>query len=262
MDLNPTQMRALLEPIRRVASVADFARASAASFGDVFAASKAVFVERHPGAATTAARSQDDVHFLNWPAWCKAHYCAHVRAHDPIARWLASADAQRGESVACLSDLVPARQLLRTPYYNDMMRPGGARHVMTLVVRNGDEVTGALSLVRDAACDDFSHPERELARTVAPVLGLAYAIAAERQGRTASARQHIDGLALLTPRERQVMQLVVQGHANKVIARLLGASPWTIKNHLRAIFDKMQVSSRTALCARVGRVADDLPPLH
>jgi DNA-binding NarL/FixJ family response regulator len=126
---------------------------------------------------------------------------------------------------------------------------------MTLVVRNGDEIAGALSLVRDAASDDFSGSERALACTIAPVLGLAYAIATERQALARSApgsSPPIEGIDALTPRERQVMQLVVLGHSNKVIARMLDASPWMIKNHLRAIFEKMQVPNRTALCARVG----------
>ncbi len=251
MEFSECQMQTLLEPIRRVRGTTDFAQASAASFGQIFSASKAVFIERQSGSAAAISRSPDDVHFVNWPSWCKPHYCAHFRDRDPIGRWLASAEARRDVSVACLSDLVPAQRLVRAPYYTDMMRPGGARHVMTLVVRNGDAVAGALSLVRDAASDDFSGDERALARTIAPVLGLAYAIAAERQAHARMPRS-IDGIDALTPRERQVMGLVVQGHSNKVIARLLDASPWTIKNHLRAIFEKMQVANRTALCARVG----------
>ncbi len=258
MELSESQMQTLLAPIRRVAGTTDFAHASAASFGQVFSASKAVFVERRTGAAAATSRSPDDVHFVNWPSWCKAHYCAHVRDHDPIGRWLATDEARLGASVACLSDLVPAQRLVRAPYYTDMMRPGGARHVMTLVVRNGDEIAGALSLVRDAASDDFNGGERALACTIAPVLGLAYAIAAERQAHARSmpgnsrTSRPIDGIDALTPRERQVMQLVVRGHSNKAIARMLDASPWTIKNHLRAIFEKMQVPNRTALCARAG----------
>ncbi len=258
MDISDRHLHAILDPIRWVAGIDDFAQASAASFGPVFGASKAVFTARRPAAAL----SPDDVHFVNWPSWCKSHYCEHVRRRDPIRRWLAAVDAQRAGEVARLSDLVPARDLLRTRYYQDMMRPSDARYVMTLAVRHGGTIAGALSLVRSAAAGDFSVPERQLAQTLAPVLGIAYGVAVERGMRGAPpalpspsifelptpARPRPDS-ATLTPREREVVALVVRGRTNKEIARSFGTSPWTVKNQLRAIFDKVGVHNRTALSA-------------
>lgn len=253
MNIDTGPMRAVLAPIRTVSGVDGFAHAAAVSFGQVFGAAKAVYVERQANTAAGSPLSPDDVHFIHWPAWCQPHYCRHVRHHDPIRRWLASADAQGDGSVAVLSDLVPTRRLLQAAYYTDMMRPGDARYVMTLIVRDQGAVVGALSLVRDARAEDFTAQERALAQTLAPVLELAHAVAIERSGRAMppprQAGLAAGALASLTPRERQVMQLVVQGHPNKTIARLLDASPWTVKNHLRAIFDKAQVTNRTALCA-------------
>ena len=49
----------------------------------------------------------------------------------------------------------------------------------------------------------------------------------------------------LSPREREVMQLLRRGMPNKVIARDLGISERTVENHLRHIFEKLGVSSRT-----------------
>lgn len=250
MQLSPQQMRALLEPIRRVAGADDFARSAAGAFGALFGASKAVFVARPSPAGSSL--SPDDVHFINWPSWCKAHYCRHLRLDDPIRRWLGSREAQRCDAVARLSDLVPARQLLQAPYYREMMAPGGARYVMTLTVHDGDAVAGALSLVRDAGAQDFSAAERTLAQTLSPVLGLAWSVAAERAARPAAAALATAvpaRLAALTPREHEVMQQVVRGLPNKEIARRLATSPWTVKNHLRAIFRKLEVTNRTALCA-------------
>jgi two-component system, LuxR family, response regulator FixJ len=48
---------------------------------------------------------------------------------------------------------------------------------------------------------------------------------------------------LLTAREREVMQHVVAGEANKVIARALGASHRTIEIHRMRVMDKMQAKS-------------------
>jgi two-component system nitrate/nitrite response regulator NarL len=51
----------------------------------------------------------------------------------------------------------------------------------------------------------------------------------------------------LTPREREVLALVVAGYANKDIAREFSVSEETIKHHLTRMFDKVGVSNRLAL---------------
>jgi two-component system nitrate/nitrite response regulator NarL len=53
----------------------------------------------------------------------------------------------------------------------------------------------------------------------------------------------------LTNRERQIIHLVSEGLSNKQIARRLNISDGTIKVHLHNIFEKLQVSNRTALTA-------------
>jgi len=60
-------------------------------------------------------------------------------------------------------------------------------------------------------------------------------------------------LASLTPRERQVLELVATGLLNKQIAAELGAAEKTIKVHRGRIMEKMQVRTATALVGLLSR---------
>jgi DNA-binding NarL/FixJ family response regulator len=53
------------------------------------------------------------------------------------------------------------------------------------------------------------------------------------------------GLAALTPREREVLVLVAQGHANRRIAERLVISERTARTHVSNLLAKLQLSSRT-----------------
>jgi len=66
-------------------------------------------------------------------------------------------------------------------------------------------------------------------------------------------------LAALTPREREVMDLVIAGKANKVIASELGLSPKTVEVHRAHVMKKMQVDSLADL-VRVGMLSRNETP--
>jgi len=55
----------------------------------------------------------------------------------------------------------------------------------------------------------------------------------------------------LSPREREVAQLVARGHTNAEIADELGISPLTAKWHVREIFRKLGVHRRVQLAIAV-----------
>jgi DNA-binding NarL/FixJ family response regulator len=54
----------------------------------------------------------------------------------------------------------------------------------------------------------------------------------------------------LTAREREVLDLIAQGHNNARIARLLFVSPKTVRNHISNIFTKLQIADRTQAILR------------
>ena len=65
-------------------------------------------------------------------------------------------------------------------------------------------------------------------------------------GETARKRD-VSPLAELTPQELQVARLVGEGATNKAVAAQLFVSPKTVEYHLRKVFDKLGIASRTEL---------------
>ncbi|MBN1886660.1 MAG: response regulator [Thermoflexales bacterium] len=57
-------------------------------------------------------------------------------------------------------------------------------------------------------------------------------------------------LELLTGREREVLDLLAQGMTNKEIAQALVISTNTVKRHLKAIFEKLDIHTRSAAAAK------------
>ena len=61
-------------------------------------------------------------------------------------------------------------------------------------------------------------------------------------------------MAALTPRERQVFDLVIHGGTNKHVARSLGCTERTIKAHRHMVMMKMQVQSLVELVSLAERI--------
>ena len=57
----------------------------------------------------------------------------------------------------------------------------------------------------------------------------------------------------LTPRQHDVLSLIVQGKTNKEIARSLGLGEGTVKIHVAAIFGKLGVNRRAAVAVAGSR---------
>ena len=61
-------------------------------------------------------------------------------------------------------------------------------------------------------------------------------------------------VATLTPREREVFELIIRGNTNKQVARALGGTERTIKAHRQRVMEKMQAQSLAELVSLAERV--------
>ena len=55
------------------------------------------------------------------------------------------------------------------------------------------------------------------------------------------------GMSTLTPREQEITKLLLKGFSAKSIARTLGISPGTVRNHMKQVYSKLEVNSQVGL---------------
>jgi two-component system response regulator FixJ len=124
----------------------------------------------------------------------------------------------------------------------------GIQTPVVMVTGYGD-VPMAVRALKGGAVDFLEKPftDQELIDTVNEAL----ARDARQRVKEAERAKVKERIARLTPREREVMDLVIEGKPNKVIAAELGLSPKTVEVHRSRVMAKMQVSSLAALLQSV-----------
>lgn len=108
------------------------------------------------------------------------------------------------------------------------------------ITGHGD-IPSSVSAMKAGAVDFFPKPihDEDLLKAVHEAIQRDRKERSERAERDAVAKR----FHTLTPREREVMALVVRGMLNKQIAFTLGASEKTVKIHRGRVMEKMKVSS-------------------
>ena len=147
-------------------------------------------------------------------------------------------------SVTKVSDFYSARQWHSTAAHTDCFRRLDVEHVLMLCLPGPGPAAwpdqGIKLAVFRGPGPDFSDRDLALLALLRPHLRQAW-FDVERRRR---------GEPQLTRRHRELLRLVAAGHTNGQIARRLGISERTVRTHLENIYNRLQVSSRTAAITR------------
>ncbi|MHB1372576.1 MAG: response regulator transcription factor [Thauera sp.] len=126
----------------------------------------------------------------------------------------------------------------------DILLARGCELPVIFITGHGD-VPMAVSALKKGAFHFIEKPFNDL--DLVDLVEKALAVDRDRQ-RAAASRETIEArLATLTQREREVMELILEGKYNKVIADDLSISMRTVEAHRSRIFDKMDVRSAVEL---------------
>jgi DNA-binding NarL/FixJ family response regulator len=119
----------------------------------------------------------------------------------------------------------------------------------------GDGAAGVGYLLKDRVAD-----VAEFADALTRVAGGGTALDPEVVSQLVRASRHADGLATLTPRERDVLALMAEGRSNAGIAAALVVSAGVVEKHVASIFGKLGLPPSEADNRRVLAVLRYLGP--
>ena len=135
------------------------------------------------------------------------------------------------ECTAQLKRLLPSLHIIMVTVYEDTerifraLRAGACGYLLKRCTP--EELISAVREVRQGGAP----MSREIARKV---------IASFQEPLKSAA-----GVEELSPREREILELLAQGFPNKEIARRVGVNDGTVRWHLRHVYNKLHVRSRT-----------------
>jgi FixJ family two-component response regulator len=130
-----------------------------------------------------------------------------------------------------------------------------ARVDMPIIFVSGyGDVSSTASAMRFGAVDFLEKPVED--SRLVDAVAQAIALDAVRRGRRRESDVAKQALARLTPREREVCELVARGLLNKQIADEIGASERTVKIHRARALQKLGVGSVTDLVRLLSRITD------
>lgn len=179
-----------------------------------------------------------------------------VETHPSGFAFLDALPRLRGGAVGCLlTDMrmpgLDGLELLRR------LREEGFRRPVVVMTAHGDVPT-AVQVMKAGAVDFVEKPfdDEVLLTTVKAALEASRAIGAAGGDDTAAR------VAALSPREREVLDLLAAGKRNKGIARDLGISPRTVEAHRARLMERLGVGSvaeavRLAVQADLGQPRGD-----
>jgi len=134
------------------------------------------------------------------------------------------------------------------PELQDYLRREALEIPIVFVSAHGDVPT-AVNAIKGGAVDFIQKPFDY--REALAIVRRALARDAQEQDRRARREQLAGRLAALTERERGVLQRVIEGKANKVIAAELEISVKTVEAHRAKVMEKMGVDSVAELVQRI-----------
>jgi DNA-binding CsgD family transcriptional regulator len=172
-----------------------------------------------------------------------AAFIRHMPEHPVIAHYAGISDPQPLK----ISDFLSNRKFRSLGLYSEFFRKFGLKYQMALVIHHaGKQMIG---IAANRALSDFTERERSCLSAIRSHMVQNYRHGLSVELLRAESNRHVRPACGLTQREAEVLHWVAGGKSNDDVARIIGTSSATVKKHLEHIYDKLNVTNRTAASA-------------
>jgi DNA-binding CsgD family transcriptional regulator len=205
-------------------------------FAEIIGAETSVFIRIDPEARRPIAHNAAGCG-IGMPAL--ADYCDYFHVHDPIySTLLRRLDSGLTGLVSC-HNTHDREAYFHGRFYHEFLAPQSIHHLIEFVTYDrAGRPTSVLGFHRPKTGVFFS--AKDLVKGDLALSGLSLML------EQIAATHPIDNYGL-TPRQAEITRLLRRGLTNAQIASQLGIAVRTVQNHLRLIYERVNVHNRTAL---------------
>lgn len=154
-----------------------------------------------------------------------------------------------------LREIAPDR-FYQGEYYRNYYAQTGLAEEIGFLIKINRKLNIVISLMRTEK--RFSNTEMRTLKKLWPVIDAACrknwrGLGLEETGDSSTMERRIEyafnsiGEGVLTPREREVVELTLRGHSADAIGKMLGISSGTVRIHRKNIYSKLRISSQGEL---------------
>ncbi len=181
-----------------------------------------------------------------------SEYETYYQYRDPITPRL-----QRRRKTTAVSEVMSRRAFEKCEFFNDFLARDGLHFGINCFAYSAGQNIGDLRIWRGTGKEDFTRRDLAIMDAIGPAFTNAVRLALIRENRSGSslpltnALERADFAALLTKREREIAGAVLLGKTDQQIADTHFISITTVRTHLKHIFSKLNITSRTQLMHRI-----------
>ena len=164
-------------------------------------------------------------------------YNDYYQFHDPITNKL-----RQFRRAVAVSEIIPRDQFIQTEFYNDFLQRDGLSFGVNLHIYCGQEHIFDVRLWRSQQQGDFDAKHLNQLDLLLPYL--------RAMGEREPLKESLS-FNLFTQRELEVISQIKSGMNDKNMARTMNVSVTTLRSHIRSIYKKADVHSRTELISKL-----------
>lgn len=167
---------------------------------------------------------------------------------DPFRRVI----RMRAGRATCLSRAIPASDLRHSAYYTDHLSHYALEDGVEMALLDGASIIGDFRVWRGRGIKPMGVHDELMMELLGPSVlkALQHYRLMLREAAPEISSYSTHSEVHLTPREKEILDLLASGSTDKAIARQLGMSYWTVRTHVSALLRKMDVGNRTEAVAR------------